>query len=419
MKLNKDKILKQLKSIGILSALSILTAIFITIFFISIPFTENYIAQYTYNLSLKSQLYSYERFKIELEDKGQSDNYISIVKSRLTQAEIERFNIEKKDDESIEVMTWSTKDQYMIQSLLSTDGSVAFMTLKEGIDLNDENNIIAAYIEDSYDKTGINRDYFRRIIVRQSPTSQGGLAYFLVFKPTIDKQDEIEAFITNNQGKQIGINIFGYVTPYQVNGPDLVVGVGSDEKDKLLSSAIFNTKPIGTKITTTSEETQSNVQPYGFFEFINNNYSNLTAVFALLTVFAAIFLGVLNKKKYRVSLIMLFSTILTLSIWLAYLKITNSAVDLFTIIVCGVVIIINNFASSLIKSIDARVIKLLAIIAITILAPLLVPLFITGVGFVDIIANKLIWVILLSEVILELFKLYLQNLTIYLNARKD
>ena len=419
MKLNKDKILKQLKSIGILSALSILTAIFITIFFISIPFTENYIAQYTYNLSLKSQLYSYERFKIELEDKGQSDNYISIVKSRLTQAEIERFNIEKKDDESIEVMTWSTKDQYMIQSLLSTDGSVAFMTLKEGIDLNDENNIIAAYIEDSYDKTGINRDYFRRIIVRQSPTSQGGLAYFLVFKPTIDKQDEIEAFITNNQGKQIGINIFGYVTPYQVNGPDLVVGVGSDEKDKLLSSAIFNTKPIGTKITTTSEETQSNVQPYGFFEFINNNYSNLTAAFALLTVLVAIILGVLNKNKYRVSLIMLFSTILTLSIWLAYLKITNSAVDLFTIIVCGVVIIINNFASSLIKSIDARVIKLLAIIAITILAPLLVPLFITGVGFVDIIANKLIWVILLSEVILEFFKLYLQNLTIYLNARKD
>ena len=419
MKLNKDKILKQLKSIGILSALSILTAIFITIFFISIPFTENYIAQYTYNLSLKSQLYSYERFKIELEDKGQSDNYISIVKSRLTQAEIERFNIEKKDDESIEVMTWSTKDQYMIQSLLSTDGSVAFMTLKEGIDLNDENNIIAAYIEDSYDKTGINRDYFRRIIVRQSPTSQGGLAYFLVFKPTIDKQDEIEAFITNNQGKQIGINIFGYVTPYQVNGPDLVVGVGSDEKDKLLSSAIFNTKPIGTKITTTSEETQSNVQPYSFFEFINNNYSNLTAAFALLTVLVAIILGVLNKNKYRVSLIMLFSTILTLSIWLAYLKITNSAVDLFTIIVCGVVIIINNFASSLIKSIDARVIKLLAIIAITILAPLLVPLFITGVGFVDIIANKLIWVILLSEVILEFFKLYLQNLTIYLNARKD
>jgi hypothetical protein len=419
MKLNKDKILKQLKSIGILSALSILTAIFITIFFISIPFTENYIAQYTYNLSLKSQLYSYERFKIELEDKGQSDNYISIVKSRLTQAEIERFNIEKKDDESIEVMTWSTKDQYMIQSLLSTDGSVTIMTLKEGIDLNDENNIIAAYIEDSYDKTDINRDYFRRIIVRQSPTSQGGLAYFLVFKPTIDKQDEIEAFITNNQGKQIGINIFGYVTPYQVNGPDLVVGVGSDEKDKLLSSAIFNTKPIGTKITTTSEETQSNVQPYGFFEFINNNYSNLTAVFALLTVLAAIILGVLNKNKYRVSLIMLFSTILTLSIWLAYLKITNSAIDLFTIIVCGVVIIINNFASSLIKSIDARVIKLLAIIAITILAPLLVPLFITGVGFVDIIANKLIWVILLSEVILELFKLYLQNLTIYLNARKD
>ncbi len=419
MKLNKDKVLKQLKSIGILSALSILTAIFITIFFISIPFTENYIAQYTYNLSLKSQLYSYERFKIELEDKGQSDNYISIVKSRLTQAEIERFNIEKKDDESIEVMTWSTKDQYMIQSLLSTDGSISVLTLKEEIDLNDENNIIAAYIEDSYDKTDINRDYFRRIIVRQSPTSQGGLAYFLVFKPTIDKQDEIEAFITNNQGKQIGINIFGYVTPYQVNGPDLVVGVGSDEKDKLLSSAIFNTKPIGTKITTTSEETQSNVQPYGFFEFINNNYSNLTAAFALLTVLVAIILGVLNKNKYRVSLIMLFSTILTLSVWLAYLKITNSAIDLFTIIACGVVIIINNFASSLIKSIDARVIKLLAIIAITILAPLLVPLFITGVGFVDIIANKLIWVILLSEVILEFFKLYLQNLTIYLNARKD
>lgn len=419
MKLNKDKALKQLKSIGILSALSILTAIFITIFFISVPFTENYIAQYTYNLNLKSQLYSYERFKIELEDKGQSENYLITIKSRLMQAEVERFNIEKKEDESIEIMTWSTKDQYMIQSLLSTDGSISVMTLKEGIDLNDENNIIAAYIEDSYDKTEINRDYFRRIIVRQSPTSQGGLAYFLVFKPTIDKQKEIEAFITNNQGKQIGINIFGYVTPYQVNGPDLVVGVGSDEKDKLLSSAIFNTKPISTKITATSEETQSQVQPYGFFEFINNNYSNLTAGFALLAVLSAIILGIINKSKYKVSIIMLFSTILTLSTWLAYLKITNSAIDLFTIIVCGVVIIINNFASSIMKSIDARVIKLLAIITITTLTPLLVPFFITGVGFVDIIANKLIWVILLSEVVLEFFKLYLQNLTIYLNVRKD
>lgn len=512
------------KSLFILSFLSIFTAFSLTIFFISLPFTENYLPQYTYNLKLKDENYKKYTYTVEIkQDESNPDlvnYYLEIAKRRLNILGIEKFSlsIEETDIERvsedalsdidlesliagkaedaeiqtgssdevvseeedtvkmdyysrIKVECWTTFDSYTIQSALSSTGMAKFYTLKEDVNLEDENNYIAGYLKDSYNPTDINRSYFRRIVVKQSPTTAGGLAYFLVFKPALDKKDEIDTFILENTGKTIGVELQDFMMPYQVNGPDIVVGIGSEEKDKFLYKSIFDTNPINSEITVkedvaeteqanetteieniitadesasieeTSVETENinteainteNVDtssteivtpdyPYGFFEFIRINYSKISALFALLTVIFGIILGIINRKsigkKYSQAIIYVFATTLTLSIWLAYLKISGTEIDLFTIVICSAFILLNNFASSLIKTADGKVIKLVSIVFILFIIPYFAMLIVPEVGYFRSVPQKLVWIVIISELLLEIFKLYSINLANYLSKK--
>ncbi len=481
MKINKEKLKGSLREFAAVSFLSIFTALYIAIFFISLPFTENFVAKYSYDLRLKSESYTNESFTVELDkdeiEADQIDEYMDIIRRRLSIAGVERFQIssesktveidkepdlelieaedeplqeEESDDEIeeekeveskeiyvINVETWSILEDYIVQSLLTIDGQVEIYTVKDGVEFDNEEDFLAPYLEENYDKTPIDRDYFRRIIVRESPTSAGGLSYFLVFKPRMAFRDHINEFLTQRQGEMIGVNIAGYIMPYQVGGTDLIVGIGATESDKAMYSAIFSTKPFDFTPTVQREgatenleeafvtdeqpvsEPQEKVYPYNFLEGIEKNYEKYTAGFAFFAVLFAIVLGILTKKdprdKYNSSLIFLFSTTLALSIWLAYLKITASPIDLFTIVVCGGLILVNNFLSAIIHDIDLRIYKFIGLIALSYVIALLGRLLLPEIGFISIIASKFIWVLILSEVVMEIFRLYWGMLKKYMS----
>lgn len=299
-------------NLGSMFGLALVTAIILSLFFIAIPRTEQFLPNLTYNLQEKKQPWT-KTFTFDLDSPSEDELRLtkSILKARLHKFRVENFTIKegtktrKVDSDTIKkqidkalsnqsieqlieesnnkslnddnggnssdfkstkndipetysiplyVTIESTHDENHIITLLTSSGELELLVRKPDVNFDDPKNPYASVMQSNYDSTGITSENFRSIATKKILDSNENMSYFLIPKtwPIGKNHDKVQDFVMAHSGETIGISISGFVRPTKIkpgNESLLTVWMSPDPLEAKLYRIILNEKPLPIKLS--------------------------------------------------------------------------------------------------------------------------------------------------------------------------
>jgi len=243
--------------------LALVSSLILIVIFVASPSNEKYVQNVRYDLAEEPNVWHRDlQLTIAKETSEKDvDTVIRIIEKRLQLASIHSYEISKgKSEESwiVKVSLESNKPYDQLSKLISGKNDTEILTPKPGVNFEGEENMIAQYLPDNYDKKGWDRSRFRWITIKKLPVDASTYYYFTLFKPKTSAKEEFEKFLNDNISQKIGVYMDGYVQPYTVraiNDP-ITLAVASTEEEARIYSIFLNsgTFPVDVTITSTGTD---------------------------------------------------------------------------------------------------------------------------------------------------------------------
>lgn len=393
--------------VGYLS-LVIATSFGITAILIALPLTEKISERTSFDLITKENQYWSKEYILELQttDTKDIEKVRNIIYKRLKKFKVEQIEITKLKELSdtgnttlLKVTINTTRDPNLVKELIANQFQVRIVTKKEDIDFFDEENQFAHLFAENYDPTGWDRSNFRNVHITELKTTNNTYSYFAIFKPWISKQADFNKLLDEHKGEYMGIDTDGFVTPYLVPLEEQSVFAiplsYQYEEEVEAIDILYNSGIIPTNYTLLSE---TDLDPH----IIKVNHIGISGGFAISLLLTYLLLILLKHDTVNDVKRAFLASILTISIYLAFLKLFNIPVDTFLLPIIAMLIFL------LIKTLVVNLDSVLFIEVGLILLFLIVKVL--GYGYIEILANHLIWLVVLSKLTLISSGWYLEKI---------
>ncbi len=331
MKLRKIKFKIDLKAIFDYILLIAVTSVILFSILISLPLTEKFLNGASYDLSTLDDSYWSKEYTLSLtsNDVNDAEKVRDILFRRLNRYGVENvstFKMYDDDKKSIKVILQTSKSKDIVEEILRNPFQIQIVTRKDDVDFNNEEDPYAYMMADNYNTTGWVRKDFRNVYITELPTSSGDKANFAMFKTWITKNGAFQKFLTENNGKYIGLSIDGFVTPFLVpEGPNKVFAIPISTTDPEQVKAIdilYNSGSMPSMYTVTSEKDLD-------VDLVEINYIYLSIGLFVALLVTYIFLFISKNISNNIVIKTFLATILSISLYISILKILQIPIDLF------------------------------------------------------------------------------------------
>ncbi len=312
----------------------ILTSLIFATVLIALPLTEKLSSRVTYDLNIKTDQYWAKEYTLELDftdvsnKEGVVDKVESVIYRRLSKFGVEKIDTNsytKDDKQYITFLVQSSLYQPYVDDLIRSPFRLTVVTRNTETDFEDPENPYAVYLEESYIKTDFTKNSFRNVYVTKLKNSANEYSYFALFKAW-PWNKEWNDFLSNNQGQEVGLDIDGFVTPLQIpSSSPLVFAVPvstADKQEAELVSILYNSGVVPVPYTVVDQQNLP-------IENIEGDYIKIIegVILAVIVIYA--YLLLVEKTKKRILVESALATVITISAWIAYLKISSTPVDIF------------------------------------------------------------------------------------------
>ncbi len=391
--------------------LIIVGALFITTILIALPLTEKVSDKVSFNLNTKDKQYWSKEYILSIgtTDKRELQKVKQIIFKRLRNFGVERVTIfneaVSESDSELKVIINSTKDQALVHQLVSRQYAFTIVTRKEDVNFDDPENPYAIIMKDNYEDTEWNYEDFRTVYIPKNKlrTDSGDYQYFAIFKPWPNKQNDLTKFLTEHKGELMGVDIDSFVQPFRVQEiqegsmaqETITMGINEDtEEGAKATSLLFNSGHIKHSLTPKEEKLIDS-------DIISLDYVKVSIALTISLLTAYIYMAIFKYSSKRQLLQAFFTTVLTLSMYLAYLKLTFIPVDTFLLAIQFIIMMI--FVKAVSDNQDSELFLTVTSILVFIFIALL------GSGFMPLFAQGMIALIALSKVSSLLTGWYIDN----------
>ncbi len=371
----------------------VLTSLILVTILISLPLTERVSSQVTYDLKTKSELYWAKDYTLQLDiwDRVDKEKILDRTTSTLYRR-LSRYGVEKIDMytftqdkmEYINIHVQSSMPQEYVDELIRSPFIIKIVVRNPDIDFEDPENPYAVYLAENYLDTEFTRDSFRNIYITKLKNSANEYSYFALFK-TWPWESQWKVFLEDYQGQEVGVSVDGFVTPVQIPTTKPIVfalPISTEKKEEAkLISLLYNTDSIPEPYTLIDEQQVP-------IENIEGDYIKILEGVLLATIVIYAYLFLIDKTSKKILILSALSTIITISLWVSYLKIISIPTDIFllTIEILAMIAILRITTENSESKIVVNV--LLALIASLVA--------ILGTGFAKIFASDLFVLLMLG-----------------------
>lgn len=398
MTLKKIKLNLNIKPLLNYILIIVVTALFFASIFIALPLTEKLISKTNYNLITKDNTYWSQEFIVSTEntDTKSLNDLRNIFYKRLKGFGVEEIST-YIENEKIRIDVTTTKDKDLVKELIANKFDVNIVTRKTDVNFDDTENPYAYMLGTNYDSTEWSRDDFRNVYITKLRTSNGDYANFAIFKLWPTSEEKFSKFLLQYNGQYIGVDIDGFVTPYTVDATSQVFAIPISTEDALqlkTMSLLYNSGVVETNFKIDSQTDLDVNVP-------NVNHLQITVgiLIALLTIYA--YLLATKSLSKEVLLKAFIATVLTISIYLAFLKIFQIPVDTFMLSIEAMLAII----ISIVIAENNDSVFYIEIFLILILAGIIF----FGNGFISIIAQDMLILTALAKLCLVISGWYINK----------
>jgi len=401
---NSKKILKSIILVFV-SALLIATTL------IALPLTEKVSENLSFNLNTKDSKYWSKEYIVRIDTKEEDEikKVKEVFYKRLRDFGVENVSIAigQTDEEStnLRIVVNTTKDEISVIQLIANRYDYSIVTRKVDVDFEDEENPYAIVLDENYDRTEFDYSDFREIHIPKQKlrTSQGDYRYFAIFKQWPNKVSELNEFLIEKQGENIGVSIDGFVTPYSVpilqegarKMDSITLGINAEsEAEAEVMKLLYNSGhiPVAYTLEEQNEQEPKNIK-VDYIKVMLGLGISLIATYILLYIF---------KYDTRRNLVKSFlATIFALTIYLTYIKLTHIPVDTFLLTISAILTII--LIRALVSNRDSEIYIMIGAFAI------LVTINILGTGLMSVLAVEMIALIAISKLSLLITGWYIDN----------
>jgi hypothetical protein len=379
--------------------LIILSSSILLSFLIALPLTEKLTDVVAFDLNVAEDYWSKE-YILDLESEESKDitKTKNILFRRLNKYGVEEVSI-KNESDFVTVVVKTTKSQTFVDELVRNPYRYSIVTRKEDVDFEDEENQLAIYLEENYEETKFDSTIFRSIHVTQLPDSSGEDSYFGIAKPWITKSREFYDFLSQYEGQYLGVNIDGFVTPVYITDPTVFAIPLSAQQDSIEAiDILYNSGTSPTNYEVTEQNTLS----------VNNfNIDYIEVTIALFVSIIAIYIYTYFTGIYNKSMILesLFTTLLSLALFLSFLKVSVIPIHIFILLIDAVVLII--LSNIIQQNSESRNSVFVVGIFIGLIFNLL------GIGYLKILGSHLVILTLVSYLAVAVGNLYINKVLSY------
>lgn len=383
----------------------LISSVILAIVLISLPLTERVTSLATYDLVNKNSMYWSKEYILELKTEDSTNIKQDIEKTRsVLQHRLRAFSVEQssvisdiQDEKDIlRVTVQTSKSKELVDNLVKTPFQINIVTRKDDVNYEDQENPLTPYLADNYNSTEFTRRNFRNVYLTRLKNSANEYSYFALYK-IWPWEKEWENFLSNNVGQSVGVDIDGFVTPVQVTADKglFAVPISATEKEiAFVTSILYNSGVSPLSYSTLSEEEILIDTP-------EIDYIKLTEGILVAIIFIYIYLLLIEKTPKDILLRSGIASIITVSVWITYLKITDTPVDIFLLaleVITTVAVI-----RIITENIESRMIVTVLIALISSICILL------GSGYVKLFANDLLILMIVSNLSLSLSTFYILN----------
>lgn len=380
--------------------LILLTSLIILNFLIALPLTESVAQIRAFDLNIVNDYWSKEYIlELDTEDSSEITKTKNILFRRLNNYGVEEASIYQEGSQ-LRVVVKTSKDQTYVDELVRNPYQYRLVTRKEEVDFESEENALAPYLGENYNETEFGASTFRNIYITELPNSSGSKSYFGIAKPWINRSRQLKDFLSEYTEQYIGIDIDGFVTPIYVNDPSqlAIVIAAENEEGREVINLLYNSGniPVSYQVTSQNELDVRN---------FNINYIEITvAVFvSILAIYIYTYFTQIYSKQETIKT--MFVTLLSLAMFLSLLKIINTPVHIFLLLVDAVVIIL--FSNILYQNPESRYPLILSGFLIGLIFKYL------GIGYLRIFGSDLLIISIVSFISILLVNLFIDKLSFY------
>lgn len=389
MKLPKLKLNLNIKPLLNYILIIFVTALFIATIFIALPFTEKYVTKATYNLNIKDHAYWSQEFIISTEntDSKSLDTTRTVLYKRLKGFGVEEVSTYVENDK-LRIVVTTTKDKDMVKELISNRFDVQIVTRKSDVNFDDANNQYAYLLATNYNTTDWSRKDFRDIYITKLRTSSGEYANFAIFKLWPNSTEKFNKFLLQYNGQYIGVSIDGFVSPHLVDTTTKIFAIPvstNDVQQLKVMSLLYNSGIIDTNYQVDSQtDLTVNIPEVNYIQVTIGIFAAIVILYTYLFISKSISSNTLLKS--------VIATTLSLSFYLAFLKISQLPIDTFILAIEAILVII--LAKVLAENRDS--VFYLELFLLVVLAAIIF----LGSGFIAIIAQGMLILTALTKLCL-------------------
>jgi hypothetical protein len=369
-------------------------------FLIALPLTESIAEIRAFDLNVVNDYWSKE-YVLELDSENSAEirKTKNILFRRLNNYGVEEVSVYQENSQ-LRVVVKTSKDQTYVDELVRNPYQYSLVTRKEEVDFEREENTLAPYLVENYNETEFDASAFRNIYITELPNSSGDKSHFGIAKPWANRSGQLKDFLSEYMEQYIGVDIDGFVTPIYVNDPSqlAIVITAENEEGVEAINLLYNSGniPVGYELTSQNE---LDVKKFDV------NYIEITvAVFvSILAIYIYRYFTKIQSKKETIKT--MFVTLLSLAMFLSVLKIINSPVHIFILLIDAVVIIL--FSNILYQNPESRYPLLISAFLIGLVFKYL------GIGYLRIWGSDLLMISIVSFISILLVNLFINKLSFY------
>ncbi len=370
---------------------------------IALPLTERVSSNVTYDLQTKSQLYWAKEYTLEVDNAKSStkdkeiDQIMSVLYKRLTKIGVEKVDMSRfaeNEKEYISILIQSSLPQEYVDELVRSPFKITVVTRNPDVNFEDPENPYAIYLEENYTETSFDRSSFRNIYVTKLRNSANEYSYFALFK-TWPWNKQWNTFLSDNKGVEVGVSIDGFVTPIQIPATEPLIFAlpvsTTEKKEAELINILYNSGVVPVSYTLVNQQEVP-------IEDIEADYVKILEGVIIATVVIYAYLLLIDKTDKKTLIVAGLTTMLTISLWVAYLKISSLPIDTF-ILAIEVITMIAVLRITTENSESRIIVNVLLALIASIVA-------ILGTGYAKIFASHLFLLLILGNISEQIARFY-------------
>ena len=390
--------------------LIIATSIGITAILIALPLTERITERTSFDLITKDNRYWSKEYILQIRtvEEKEVQKARDIIYRRLEKFGVEKTNvvvlgqsIDPEDNSNViilSVIVNTTKDPNLVKELVASQFNIEIVSKKDDVDFFSGEDQFAYLFAENYESTGWTRKDFRNVHITELRTADGTYSYFAIFKPWPNRQGEFNKFINDHRGEYLGVNVDDFVTPYLVPFEEqnifaVPLNFQSEEDVKAIS-ILYNSGTIPGEVILGDE---IDLEP----TIIKIDHVGISIGLLAALVLTYLYLAFIKHNDMDELKKAFLASILTVSIYLAILKLFNIPVDTFLLPINAILIFV--LIKMLVVNLDSVVYIEAGLIIIFLVVKIL------GGGYTEIMANTLIYLVILSKICLVASGWYLDK----------